>query len=155
SHHSALPLEPLEHLVGRPLQRIGLSATQRPLEEISRFLVGARECRIVDCGLVKRTETSTVSPVRDLSDVSGTVWTSVAPLVLERIRSARTTLVFVNNRGQAERMAARLNALAESEIALPYHGSLSRERRHLLEGQLKAGELQALVSTSSLELGID
>src|SRR3954463_11959217 len=105
--HLALTLERLEHLVGRPLQRIGLSATQRPLDEISRFLVGGRDCRIVDCGLVKQTETAIVSPVPDLSDVSGTVWTSVAPLVLERIRSARTTLVFVNNRSQAERIAAR------------------------------------------------
>jgi len=153
--HLALTLERLEHLVGRPLQRIGLSATQRPLEEISRFLVGARECRIVDCGLVKRTETAIVSPVPDLSDVSGTVWTSVAPLVLERIRSARTTLVFVNNRGQAERMAARINTLAGEQVALPYHGSLARERRLLLEQRLKAGDLRALVSTSSLELGID
>jgi len=153
--HLALTLERLEHLVGRPLQRIGLSATQRPLDEISRFLVGARECRIVDCGLVKRTETAIVSPVPDLSDVSGTVWTSVAPLVLERIRSARTTLVFVNNRGQAERMAARINTLAGEQVALPYHGSLARERRLLLEQRLKAGDLRALVSTSSLELGID
>ncbi len=110
--HLALTLERLEHLVGRPLQRIGLSATQRPLEEIARFLVGARDCRIVDCGLVKKTETAIVSPVPDLSDVGGTIWTSVAPLVLERIRAARTTLVFVNNRGQAERMAARINTLA-------------------------------------------
>jgi len=153
--HLALTLERLEHLVGRPLQRIGLSATQRPLEEISRFLVGARECRIVDCGLVKQTETTIVSPVPDLSDVSGTVWTSVVPLVVERIRTARTTLIFVNNRGQAERMASRINALAGEQLALPYHGSLSRERRLLLEQRLKAGDLRALVSTSSLELGID
>jgi ATP-dependent Lhr-like helicase len=153
--HLAPTLERLEHLVGRPLQRIGLFATQRPLEEISRFLVGARECRIVDCGLVKQTETRIVSPVPDLSDVSGTVWTSVVPLVLDRIRAARTTLIFVNNRGQSERMASRINALAGEQLALPYHGSLSRERRLLLEQRLKAGDLRALVSTSSLELGID
>jgi ATP-dependent Lhr-like helicase len=153
--HLALTLERLEHLVGRPLQRIGLSATQRPLEEISKFLVGSRECRIVDCGLVKQTETAIISPVPDLGDVSGSVWTSVAPLVLERIRASRTTLVFVNNRGQAERMAARINTLAGEQLALPYHGSLSRERRLLLEQRLKAGDLRALVSTSSLELGID
>ena len=100
-------------------------------------------------------ETSVVSPVDDLAHVDGTIWTSVAPLVLEQIRGARTTLVFVNNRAQAERMAARVNALAGEEIALPYHGSLSRERRFLLEERLKAGELRALVTTSSLELGID
>jgi ATP-dependent Lhr-like helicase len=164
--HLALTLERLSMVAPAPPQRIGLSATQRPLDEIGRFLGGCetplpdekprfRPVTIVDCGLVKEMQVSAVSPVEDLAHVDGTIWTSVAPLVLERIRSARTTLVFVNNRGQAERMAARVNTLAEHEIALPYHGSLSRERRHLLEGQLKAGELRALVSTSSLELGID
>jgi len=100
-------------------------------------------------------ETRVLSPVEDLAHVDGTIWTAVAPLVLEQIRGARTTLVFVNNRGQAERMAARVNALAGEEVALPYHGSLSRERRLVLEERLKAGELRALVTTSSLELGID
>jgi ATP-dependent Lhr-like helicase len=163
--HLAVTLERLARLAPEPPQRIGLSATQRPLEEIARFLGGCenggrgegefRPVRIIDCGLVKRMETQVISPVPDLADVGGTIWTSVAPLVLEQIRSARTTLVFVNNRAQAERMAARVNALAEEEIALPYHGSLSRERRFLLEERLKAGELRALVTTSSLELGID
>jgi ATP-dependent Lhr-like helicase len=105
--------------------------------------------------LVKRLELSVQAPVSDLAHVGGTIWTYVTPLVLERMRSARTTLVFVNNRAQAEKMAARINALAGEELALPYHGSLSRERRLLLEQSLKAGRLRALVSTSSLELGID
>ncbi|HET9010701.1 MAG TPA: DEAD/DEAH box helicase, partial [Gemmatimonadaceae bacterium] len=195
--HLALTLERLAQLAPDAPQRIGLSATQRPLEEIARFLAGCepqralvpgrnadsadladaadekprkrksaksvtsatavafRPVQIVDCGLVKRMETSVVSPVDDLANVGGTIWTSVAPLVLDHIRGARTTLVFVNNRAQAERMAARVNQLAEEEIALPYHGSLSRERRFLLEERLKAGELRALVTTSSLELGID
>jgi ATP-dependent Lhr-like helicase len=164
--HLALTLERLARLAPDAPQRIGLSATQRPLDEIARFLGGSdgaapdgaprwRPVEIVDCGLVKRMETSVVSPVDDLAVVDGTVWTAVAPLVLRQIRSARTTLVFVNNRAQAERVAARVNALAGEEIALPYHGSLSRERRFLLEGRLKAGELRALVTTSSLELGID
>src|SRR5690242_14012782 len=159
--HLALTLERLEQLCERPPQRIGLSATQRPLEEIARFLGGGvdgsfRPVKIVDCGLVKRTEIAIESPVEDLGHVpGGTIWPSVAPLVLRHVRSARTTIVFVNNRAQAERMAARVNALAGEEIALPYHGSLSRERRFLLEGALKAGKLRALVSTSSLELGID
>src|SRR5690348_16386231 len=189
--HLAVTLERLARLAPEAPQRIGLSATQRPLEEIARFLGGCekgrrsegrkvgrsegleldavpdhptsrpsdlpqfRPVRIIDCGLVKKMETHVLSPVPDLADVGGTIWTSVAPLVLEQIRSARTTLVFVNNRAQAERMAARVNALAEEEIALPYHGSLSRERRFLLEERLKAGELRALVTTSSLELGID
>jgi len=159
--HLALTLERLERLCERPPQRIGLSATQRPLEEIARFLGGSRDgefrpVTIVDCGLVKPTEIAIESPVEDLGHVpGGTIWPSVAPLVLRHIRDARTTIVFVNNRAQAERMAARVNALAGEELALPYHGSLSRERRFLLEGALKAGKLRALVSTSSLELGID
>ena len=169
--HLALTLERLEHLCESPPQRIGLSATQKPLEEIARFLGGyqpAAESRepsaesrapravtIVDCGLVKSMEVSIRSPVADLGRVGGTVWPAVAPLVLDEIRRNRTTIVFVNNRAQAEKMAARLNALAMEEIALPYHGSLSRERRLTLERALKAGEVRALVSTSALELGID
>ena len=176
--HLALTLERLEQLTGRPPQRIGLSATQKPLEEIARFLGGLsgegavgsgksvlptphrplfpfRPVTIVDCGLVKKMEVSVRSPVADLGKVGGTIWPSVAPLVLEAIRGNRTTLVFVNNRAQAEKMAARINHLAGEEIALPYHGSLSRERRLLLERSLKAGELRALISTSALELGID
>ncbi|AHG88940.1 DEAD/H associated domain protein [Gemmatirosa kalamazoonensis] len=186
--HLALTLERLGALAPDAPQRIGLSATQKPLEEIARFLggcdvrdsgLGTRDSRlgsegapspesrvpspdvrfrpvhIVDCGLVKRMETEVVSPVEDLAHVEGTIWPKTAQLVLDRIRGARTTLVFVNNRGQAERMAARVNQLAGEEVALPYHGSLSRERRFLLEGRLKAGELRALVATSSLELGID
>ena len=159
--HLALTLERLERICQESPQRIGLSATQRPLEEIARFLGGSkngafRPVTIVDCGLVKRTEIAIESPVEDLGHVpGGTIWPSVAPLVLGHVRRARTTIVFVNNRAQAERMAARINALAGEELALPYHGSLSRERRFLLEGALKAGKLRALVSTSSLELGID
>ena len=114
-----------------------------------------RPVTIVDCGLVKSMELSVVSPVPDLGEVGGSVWPAVAELVLKYIREARTTLVFVNNRAQAERIAARVNALAEEQLARPYHGSLARERRLELERALKAGELSALVSTSSLELGID
>src|SRR6478609_6154079 len=160
--HLALTLERLERLCQTQPQRIGLSATQRPLDEIARFLVGfdvtanePRTCRIVDCGLVKQLELAIRSPVEDLAHPGGTIWSSVTPMVLQYMRTARTTLIFVNNRAQAEKMAARINALAGEELALPYHGSLSRERRLLLEQSLKAGSLRALVSTSSLELGID
>ena len=164
--HMALTLERLSRVAPAAPQRIGLSATQKPLDEVAKFLAGCdpagpdepppfRPVHIVDCGLVKRMETSVVSPVDDLAQVGGTIWTSVAPLLLEKIRSARTTLVFVNNRAQSEKLAARVNTLAEEEIAQPYHGSLSRERRFMLEERLKAGEIRALVTTSSLELGID
>src|SRR4029078_2091404 len=153
--HLALTLERLELLCEQPPQRIGLSATQRPLEEIARFLVGQdqqsatasqpqRTCTIIDCGLVKQLELSIKSPLEHLAHVGGTIWSSITPLVLQYMRGARTTLVFVNNRAQAEKMAARVNALAGEELALSYHGSLSRERRLTLEQSLKAGHLRAL-----------
>ncbi len=138
-----------------PPQRIGLSATQRPLEEIANFLAWGREVTIVDCGLSKELQLAIESPVPDLAAVNGSVWPAVAQLVLRHIHSSRTTLVFVNNRAQAERLAVRVNDLAGEELALPYHGSLARERRLSLEQRLKMGELRALVATSSLELGID
>ena len=164
--HLALPLERLEALCETPPQRIGLSATQRPLDEIARYLGGCesrsdggapafRPVSIIDCGLVKRMALEIASPAPEGTVVAGGVWPRVAELALAQIRGARTTLVFVNNRGQAERMAARINTLAGEELARPYHGSLSRERRLGLERSLKAGELRALVTTSSLELGID
>src|SRR6476661_5121788 len=163
--HLALTLERLEELVTRPPQRIGLSATQRPLDEVARFLGGCnsgagdnpefRPVTVVDCGMNKQMEIAIESPVADLGNVGGSVWPSVVPLVLRHVRDSRTTLVFVNNRAQAEKIASRVNTLAESEIAQPYHGSLSRERRFMLEERLKAGALRALVTTSSLELGID
>ncbi|MGH7677756.1 MAG: DEAD/DEAH box helicase [Gemmatimonadaceae bacterium] len=160
--HLALTLERLEAACTRPPQRIGLSATQKPLEEIARFLGGCepgaenfRPVTIVDCGLVKKMEIAVQSPVENLGRTGGTIWTSLAPLALKAVRENRTTLIFTNSRAQAEKMAARLNHLANEEIALPYHGSLSRERRLGLERALKDGQLRALVSTSALELGID
>jgi len=105
--------------------------------------------------MTKEMVISVESPVADLGNVAGGIWPAVAPLVLRHIRASSTTLVFVNNRAQAEKIAARVNALAEEEIALPYHGSLARERRFTLEERLKAGSLRALITTSSLELGID
>jgi ATP-dependent Lhr-like helicase len=163
--HLALTLERLGQLAALEPQRIGLSATQRPLDEVARFLGGCehdgdgetqfRQVTVVDCGLTKKMEIAVQSPVADLGNVGGSVWPAVTPLVLDHVRASRTTLVFVNNRAQAEKIAARLNALAEEEIALPYHGSLSRERRQMLEERLKLGQIRALVTTSSLELGID
>ncbi|HYU51943.1 MAG TPA: helicase-related protein, partial [Gemmatimonadaceae bacterium] len=105
--------------------------------------------------MTKEMQISVKSPVADLGNIGGSIWPAVAPLVLEHIRESSTTLVFVNNRAQAEKIAARVNKLAEEEVALPYHGSLARERRFALEERLKAGSLRALITTSSLELGID
>ncbi|HJQ55074.1 MAG TPA: DEAD/DEAH box helicase, partial [Gemmatimonadaceae bacterium] len=117
--HLALTLERLEALVESPPQRIGLSATQRPLEEVARFLGGCesagdgsptfRPVTIVDCGMTKELEIHVESPVADLGNVGGSIWPAVAPLVLNHIKASRTTLVFVNNRAQAEKIAARVN----------------------------------------------
>src|SRR2546423_8028460 len=162
--HLALTLERLEALAEKSPQRIGLSATQRPLTEVARFLGGCaknngapsfRPVTIVDCGMTKEMEISIESPVADLGNIGGSIWPAVAPLVLKHIQASKTTLIFVNNRAQAEKIAARVNKLADVEIAMPYHGSLARERRFALEERLKAGSLRALVTTSSLELGID
>src|SRR6478672_1323084 len=110
--HLALTLERLERLTERPPQRIGLSATQRPLEEVAKYLGGCeagagapkfRDVTVVDCGTVKEMELSIETPVADLGNVGGTIWPAVAQLVLKHIRTARTTLVFVNNRAQAEK----------------------------------------------------
>ena len=101
-----------------------------------------RPVTIVDCGMTKEMVISVESPVADLGNVGGSIWPAVAPLVLRHIRASKTTLVFVNNRAQAEKIAARVNTLAEEEIAHPYHGSLARERRFALEERLKAGSLR-------------
>jgi ATP-dependent Lhr-like helicase len=196
--HLALTLERLEHLAGRPIQRIGLSATQRPLEEVARFLSGAgRECRVVDAGLRKPLDLKIHVPVEnmrepDAHDVTdpavggmGTaagggdlvgpglstspatatarsIWPAIYPELLALVKQHRSTIIFVNNRRGAERLAVRLNELNAEEdggepaaIARAHHGSLAREERLVVEDLLKSGELPCLVATSSLELGID
>ncbi|HVM12242.1 MAG TPA: DEAD/DEAH box helicase [Actinomycetota bacterium] len=175
--HLALSLERLEELTERPPQRIGLSATQRPLEEIARFLGGRtsdgpRPVRIVDAGIRKPIEVEVVVPVEDMGRlgdvepdlVSGpassgptrmSIWPAVHPKILELIRAHRSTIVFCNARRLAERLASRLNELAGEELVRSHHGSLAREQRVIVEDQLKRGELRGIVATSSLELGID
>src|SRR5215208_885277 len=168
--HLALTLERLEELAGRPLQRIGLSATQRPLEEVASFLVGPeRRCTIVDAGITKPLDLRIEVPVESMSQpdegpeleaVGGdatrrSIWPAIYPEILEAVRAHRSTIVFVNNRRGAERLALRLNELAEEEIARAHHGSLAREERLVVEELLKSGRLPCLVATSSLELGID
>jgi ATP-dependent helicase Lhr and Lhr-like helicase len=173
--HLALSVERLERLVDEPFQRIGLSATQRPLEEIGRFVSGAREIELVDAGVAKELDLRIVVPVEDMRepgtsggltpghDLQGTgsegsqqsIWPSIYPEILRLVTEHRSTIVFVNNRRLAERLALRLNELAEKEIARAHHGSLAREQRVEIEELLKAGEIPCLVATSSLELGID
>ena len=155
--HLALSLERLERLVGEPVQRIGLSATQRPLEEIGRFVSGGRPIELVDAGTRKELDLRVVVPLEDMREPGegNSIWPSIYPALLELVREHRSTIVFVNNRRLAERLALRLNELAESEIARAHHGSLAREQRVEVEELLKSGEIPCLVATSSLELGID
>jgi ATP-dependent helicase Lhr and Lhr-like helicase len=155
--HLALSLERLERLTGEPVQRVGLSATQRPLEEIGRFVSGGRPIELVDAGSRKELDLRVVVPLEDMREPGegGSVWPSIYPALLELVQQHRSTIVFVNNRRLAERLALRLNELAEKEIARAHHGSLAREQRVEVEELLKKGEIPCLVATSSLELGID
>jgi ATP-dependent helicase Lhr and Lhr-like helicase len=171
--HLALSVERLERLIGEPVQRIGLSATQRPLEEIGRFVSGARPIELVDAGRAKELDLEVVVPLEDMrepgsgaevADLPGTgaegptgrsIWPSIYPRLLELVEAHRSTIVFVNNRRLAERLALRLNELAEREVARAHHGSLAREQRLEVEELLKRGGIPCLVATSSLELGID
>ncbi len=163
--HLALSLARLEALVeaqGGTLARIGLSATQKPIEVIGRFLVGrdaagrTRPVSIVDTGRKRRIDASLSLPGSPLSAVmSGEVWDEVYDLLSEQIRSHRTTLIFANTRRLAERVARHLEERLGAGKVASHHGSLSKERRLGVEDRLKRGELAALVATSSLELGID
>ena len=218
--HLAVSLERLEALVGRPIQRIGLSATQRPLEEVAQFLGGVdvpvdksrhtglprpkldlaaenalalrqlepewmadasstspmetpnfRLVTIINASEPKRLDLRIEVPVEDMARLgqpqelpSGpaaqgpkrtSIWTAIHPRLLELIREKQSTLIFVNSRRVAERLAGALNDLAQESIARAHHGSLAAAQRSEIEELLKAGRIRALVATSSLELGID
>jgi len=161
--HLALSLERLQALAGRELTRIGLSATQKPIDEIARFLVGDRsdaagrpECTVVDTGHVRRRDLAIELPPSPLEAVmSGEVWLQVYDRLAALVREHRTTLIFVNTRRLAERAARHLSERLGDENVAAHHGSLSREHRLEAEQRLKRGELRALVATASLELGID
>jgi ATP-dependent Lhr-like helicase len=197
--HLALSLERLDALLDRPAQRIGLSATVRPLDEVATFLGGTQPVTVVAPPSSKTFELEVVVPVEDMSnlgeptgDLSGaaagaerraSIWPHVEERVLDLIEAHRSTIVFANSRRLAERLTARLNELAHERagglaatpprspaevmaesgqgggapltVARAHHGSVSREQRSLVEEELKAGRLPAVVATSSLELGID
>lgn len=155
--HLSISLERLEALLPSPPVRIGLSATQRPLEEIARYLGGVgRSVQIVDTGARKDLDLQVEVPLDDMRALpENTIWSAIHPRLLELVAAHQSTIIFVNSRGLAERLTERLNGLAGGEIARVHHGSMSREVREQVEGELKAGRLPCLVATSSLELGID
>jgi ATP-dependent Lhr-like helicase len=198
--HLALSLERLDALLDQPAQRIGLSATVRPVDEVATFLAGGRPVTIVQPPVAKVFDLQVVVPVEDMSqlgepidDLSGaaagaqrraSIWPHVEERVLDLVEQHRSTIVFANSRRLAERLTARLNELAteragvllpppdgvpaqlmgqsgsgapagEVVVARAHHGSVSREQRSLVEEDLKAGRIPAVVATSSLELGID
>jgi len=182
--HLFVSLERLEQLrrSDGALQRVGLSATQRPLEEVARLLGGAdaghdpdvppvpRPVQIVEAGRGKQLELTIEVPVDDMRRLAEaeqkpeaeastnpipSIWPAIHPRLVELVRSHRSTMIFVNNRRLAERLSTAINELAEEELALAHHGSIAKETRLQIEDRLKRGQLPAIVATSSLELGID
>jgi ATP-dependent helicase Lhr and Lhr-like helicase len=155
--HLAISLERLAALCSGPLLRVGLSATQKPIEAVARFLVGPdAECRIIDTGHRRARDLALEIPSSPLEAVmSGEVWQQVYDRLAELIEAHRTTLVFVNTRRLAERVTRQLSERLGAERVTAHHGSLAKEQRFDAEQRLKAGALKALVATASLELGID
>lgn len=160
--HLSLTLERLDALCSPPPLRIGLSATQKPLEPIADFLVGSRSardlfgCHIIDTGHLRELDLAVEVPDTPLSAVcSNEVWKEIYDKLIERIESHRSTLIFVNTRRMAEKLSHELGEKLGDEWIASHHGSLSREIRLSAEQRLKDGKLKAIVATASLELGID
>ncbi len=161
--HLALSLERLQHVAKQPLVRLGLSATQKPIEEVARFLVGAdtngtaaADCTIVNEGHRREMDLALEVPRSNLDAVmSHEVWSEYYDRLVKLIEEHRTTLVFVNTRRMAERLARELSERLGDDAVTAHHGSLSKEKRLDAESRLKNGQLKALVATASLELGID
>jgi ATP-dependent Lhr-like helicase len=164
--HLALTLERLQTLADRPITRVGLSATQNPIEEVARFLVGARDpewevgnapdCLIVDVGHQRAMDLAVELPGSPLETViSNEVWEEIYAKLATLIEAHRTTLIFVNTRRLAERVTRHLSEIVGPDAVTSHHGSLARAHRLEAERRLKSGALRAVVATASLELGID
>lgn len=156
--HLALTLERLQMLAGRPLQRIGMSATQRPLKRMARFLLGNRseDCAIVDVGAGRTRDLSLELPASPLQAVMPLqAWGEIYDRVAALVRRHDSTLVFVNTRRLCERAARQLSERLGEEAVASHHGSMSKAHRGAAEQQLKSGRLKVLIATASLELGID
>jgi len=173
--HLALSLERLEEITDQSPRRIGLSATQRPLETIATFLGGgivddewsARPVTVIDVPHDRGLDVEIMVPVEDMNEPgepdpldpdntpTRSIWPAVYPELLDQIMAHNSTIVFANSRRLAERVCSEINNLAGSEVARAHHGSVAREQRLDIEEALKRGDLKAVVATSSLELGID
>lgn len=166
--HLSLSLERLDALGGRDVQRIGLSATQKPLERVAAFLGGDRPVQIVDCSAKPLLDLQIVMPVVDMQPAAEEasserdppggdrgLWPAIFPRLVAMIEANTTTLIFCNSRRLAERLAQEINELAGQDLCRAHHGSVARSQRIAIEEALKEGKLRALVATSSLELGID
>jgi ATP-dependent helicase Lhr and Lhr-like helicase len=156
--HLALSLERLDSLTGRRATRIGLSATQKPIELIAQFLAGSNQPEpcIVEVAQRRKLDLSVEVPSSELGPVaSNEMWDEIYNRIAELVQQHRSTLIFVNTRRLAERVGHHLGAILGQDAVASHHGSLSRVRRLAVEEKLKAGEIRALVATASLELGID
>lgn len=161
--HLALSVERLESLCGPgSLQRIGLSATQKPIDRVARFLVGVQngntepDCDIIDVGHGRELDLAIDTPESELGAVCmHEQWAEVNQKLVELIQSHRSTLIFVNTRRMAERVTHQLTELLGEEVVSSHHGSLAADKRLETERRLKLGELKAVVATASLELGLD
>ncbi len=176
--HLALSLERLAELTPRDPQRIGLSATAQPLDEVARFVGGDREVTVVDTSESPRLDLDIVVPVADMTrpppvepaiepvgddaraptregNRETGLWPAIYPRLVDLVREHHTSILFVNSRALCERLTRRLNEIAGEPLLRSHHGSLSHEERKQVEEQLKGGEIAGIVATSSLELGID
>ncbi len=156
--HLSLSLERLDALTGRRSTRIGLSATQKPIELIAQFLAGSNrpEPSIVEVTQRRQLDLAVEVPSSELGPVaSNEMWDEIYHRIADLVQQHRSTLIFVNTRRLAERVGHHLGAILGQDAVASHHGSLSRLRRLAVEEKLKAGEIRALVATASLELGID
>jgi ATP-dependent Lhr-like helicase len=172
--HLALSLERLQSLTAKPLQRIGLSATQRPLEEVAQFLGGVvneqqdRPVTIIDASEPKKLALTIEVPLEDMTKIvelpagpaavqpaPTSIWSAIHPRLVELVKQHNSTLIFCNSRRLSERLAGAMNELAGETLVYAHHGSIARPQRVEIEDRLKSGGIRALVCTSSLELGID
>ena len=163
--HLALSIERLEQLSSHDIVRIGLSATINPIERAAAYLGGyertesgykKRMVNIVNPKMERKKDLKIILPVDDFQDLEeGTVWPEIYKTIIELVKKHKSTIVFVNNRATAEKIALNINNIEDSELCMPHHGSMSKSKRLKIEDDFKSGKIKCLIATSTLELGID